>query len=431
MVRGGDSLRGRVVISGYKHALTVIVAAAVAQGLRVTLRNVPDTTETRVLWRILEELGAVGTLEGGVWDLDTTTMRSAVVPVDLSTRIHGSLYLAPALLARFGEVSLGRTGGDRIGPVELGGGRPIGQVAAVLERFGARVSTREGIRASARRLRGCAIDVMEFSSHPDRLRGPQTSSATKTALILAGAAERASFLRNPVVGGATRELCDFLRACGGEVREEADSWCIQTGASSRHVVHEIISDGTEIATFIAAVAHAGGSLLLTGITEQRTRVAMADELNAVAEMGVSLSWTRTGLHVRSTGRLRPLQLVIECNGFSTDAHPLLAVPLLRAEGVSRITDHVWTNRLAYVDLLAQMGARTRISGPTVELWPSRLHPPEERLLPGDSRAAAAAVVAALGVAGTSRIVDEDDHLGRSYERLASKLRSVGATVDEA
>ena len=50
VIRGGRPLRGEVAIGGYKHALTVVAAGAVAAGRRVTLRNVPMTTEVRALF---------------------------------------------------------------------------------------------------------------------------------------------------------------------------------------------------------------------------------------------------------------------------------------------------------------------------------------------------------------------------------------------
>src|SRR5262249_41401011 len=149
---------------------------------------VPSTTESMVLERILCELGAASRLEDGVWELDTRPMRSMPVPIDLSAIVHGSLYLAPALLARFGCVEFCRAGGDRIGPPELGGSRPSEQVGTVMERFGAVVDAAGGLDAECRSLRGCTIDLLDFSTHPSRLRGPAASSATKTALLLAAVA---------------------------------------------------------------------------------------------------------------------------------------------------------------------------------------------------------------------------------------------------
>src|SRR5215472_1100648 len=277
VVHGGRRLSGAVPISGYKHAPTVIVAAAVARSGAVALDNVPVTTESQVLEAILSRMGADSRLGGGRWDLDTGDMRAMPVPGDLSCRAHGSLYLAPALLARFGEVSFAGAGGDRIGPPELGGHRPIAQIAVVMERFGADVDpVGGGLHATARSLRGCELDIMEFSTDTHRLRGPAASSATKAALILASVAQGPTAVRHPVDIEATRELCHFLRACGVSVTDEGDTWRVH-GAGRRDLVpHRLLSDSSEIVTFIAGAAHVGASLLLTGITGERSWSAIED-----------------------------------------------------------------------------------------------------------------------------------------------------------
>jgi UDP-N-acetylglucosamine 1-carboxyvinyltransferase len=431
-VHGGPELLGQVPISGYKHALTVVVAAAVALSRVVSLRNVPMNTETRVLHRILLELGAGSELADGVWELDTRPIVALrPIPGLLSRQVHGSVYLAPALLARFGEVSFPGAGGDRIGPAERDGERPIEQVGAVMERFGASVETRgDGLYASASSLRGCHLDLLEFSSDSEhqRLRGPRASSATKTALLLATAARGRTTLCHPVDRDATWELCDFLRACGAAVTQADDTWCVQGAARDGPVVHRLISDSSEIITFIAGAAHVGGSLELTGITGDRTWRAIAGELQLLRKIGVPMTLGPTWLGVGRAERLEPTAIEIECNGISTDSHPLLALVLLGASGDSAITDHVWTNRFAYARLLEHMGARVRIEGSTIHLGPSRLRRPPQPLVPTDSRAAAVALLAGLGVDGTTTIQDRG-HLDRSYDCLIDKLRAVGAQIE--
>src|SRR5258708_7875211 len=107
VVRGGQTLGGEVPVSGYKHALIGAVAAAVATSTPVTFRNVPSmTTEYRVLRWILEGLGATSRLQDGTWELDPRPMACTQVPPEASALIHGSLDLVPALVARFGRVSV-------------------------------------------------------------------------------------------------------------------------------------------------------------------------------------------------------------------------------------------------------------------------------------------------------------------------------------
>jgi UDP-N-acetylglucosamine 1-carboxyvinyltransferase len=304
----------------------------------------------------------------------------------------------------------------------------------VLERFGARVSTAGGLHARAADLRGCEIDVLDFSTDPARLRGPRTSSATKTALILAAVAEGRTTLRHPGNHEATRELRDFLRACGATITGAGDVWHVEAGAAAgdREVPYRLISDSTGILTYAACAAHVGCLLQITNITGDRTRPAIREELRAMEEMGVPLTWGPNDetLSVGWAEDIRPIELDVECNGFSTDAHPLFVVPLLRARGVSRITEHVWEDRFAYARLLTEMGARLAVRDSTLEIHPSELRPPSAPLTPTDSRAAAVAILAALGVHGTTTVLDAG-HLDRSYETFVERLRSAGAWIEEA
>ncbi len=415
-------------ISGYKHAVTVLVAAAIAHGRSAILRNVPRTTEITRLCEIVEDLGGGGSIADGAWELHAAGVRDETVPAYPSRAIHGSLYLAPALLARHGRVAFPGAGGDQIGPAKLGGARPIGHIAATMERFGASVRCSTGIEATARSLRGCCIDVMDFSTHSERLRGPYASGATKTALLLGSVADGRTEIRHPVDVDATRELCAFLRACGCSVVQDEGVWTLTGGGGRATVTHEVVSDSTEVVTFVACAAHLGASLVLTGITTERTRHALAEELRVLEAIGVPLNWGRDCLRVGHVDHLEPACIEVECNGFSTDAQPIFALLLLDAAGESCITDHVWQDRFKYAQLLRAMGAQLSVEGNRLRLEQSALRAPTRPLRPTDSRAAAVALLAALGVAGATRI-DDEGHLDRSYDSMVAKLGHVGAHIE--
>ena len=59
VIRGGNSLKGRVSISGAKNAALAILAAAVMADEPVTIENVPDVRDTRVVLDAIKEIGAV------------------------------------------------------------------------------------------------------------------------------------------------------------------------------------------------------------------------------------------------------------------------------------------------------------------------------------------------------------------------------------
>ena len=91
---------------------------------------------------------------------------------------------------------------------------------------------------------------------------------------------------------ATWELSTFLQACGCAVEREHEAWHVEPGSHPEPLAYHLMSDSTEIVTFIACAARMGVALRLTGITVDRTREAIAGDLVFLEEMGrVRLFWS--------------------------------------------------------------------------------------------------------------------------------------------
>ena len=122
-------------------------------------------------------------------------------------------------------------------------------------------------------------------------------------------------------------------------------------------------------------------------------------------------------------------------GFPTDLQAPFAVLLTQSEGLSRIHERVFDDRLRYTDELVKMGADIRVEkfaanryGTKAEiLGPTPLHGTSVRAL--DIRAGAGMVLAGLVAAGRTSISDVH-HLDRGYEALVPKLRQIGAQITE-
>src|SRR5712692_4054242 len=112
-VSGGNTLVGEVTIAGYKHALTLLVAASILASNDTTIHNVPVNAETQALVAILQDIGVNVFLADHSLRLNSGQSLRTSVPQDLSQQIHSSLYLIPALLGRLGRVHFGGAGGDR------------------------------------------------------------------------------------------------------------------------------------------------------------------------------------------------------------------------------------------------------------------------------------------------------------------------------
>jgi UDP-N-acetylglucosamine 1-carboxyvinyltransferase len=152
--------------------------------------------------------------------------------------------------------------------------------------------------------------------------------------------------------------------------------------------------------------------------------------------------------VRSGSRLRAVEIqTLPFPGFPTDLQAAFAVLMTQAEGVSKIHERVFDDRLRYTDQLRAMGADIAVPrfvaidddgqpipgairyGTRAEiLGPSTLTGRAVRCL--DIRAGAGVVLAGL-IASGETVVSALHHLDRGYEGFVAKLRDLGASVEES
>jgi len=114
--------------------------------------------------------------------------------------------------------------------------------------------------------------------------------------------------------------------------------------------------------------------------------------------------------------------------FPTDLHPQFAALFAlggRTVGTGRVFERVWQERFRYTEELQKMGAAVKITGDCAAFSPKKLLPATVRS--PDLRGGVALVLAALGVSGRTEITNAAT-IGRGYEHLEAKLRSLGADV---
>ena len=59
VIKGGSRLTGEVLVSGAKNAALAILAAAIMADEPVTIENVPDVRDTRIVLDAIKEIGAI------------------------------------------------------------------------------------------------------------------------------------------------------------------------------------------------------------------------------------------------------------------------------------------------------------------------------------------------------------------------------------
>ena len=232
-----------------------------------------------------------------------------------------------------------------------------------------------------------------------------------------------------IVGAALEpeilDLQNFLNACGAKVSGAGTSTVSIEGKRPLHgCSYEIMPDRVAAATYLCALAAAGGEIYLRRAREEHFAAVTA----ALREAGCEIEDDGQGIRCacnRRLQRVRPVRTA-PYPGFPTDAQAVLMAALLRSQGATVFEETIFENRYRHVDELIRMGADIRTAGRVaVVAGVDRLHGAPVRCT--DLRGGAALCVAALAAEGETA-VGEISHIDRGYEDIARDLQALGADI---
>ena len=411
-IRGGNPLHGTIEISGAKNAAVAILPAALLVDGVCRIENVPQISDVTLILQILRELGAdVRLVNATTVEVDCSHIRNRQVPYELGRKIRASYYLLGALLGRFGWAEVPLPGGCDLG------GRPIDQHIKGFVAMGAEVEVRGGL-------------VYAQVPQGGRLRGGNvyldivSVGATMNIMLAAALAEGMTVIENAAKEPHIVDLANFLNSMGANIMGAGTDVIKVRGVGRlRGGCYSIIPDQIEAGTYMAAVAAAGGEVLIKNVIPKHLDCISAK----LIEMGVEIEENDDSVLVRRSGPLKRTNIkTMPYPGFPTDMQSQIGAVLCTAQGTSVITEGVWDNRYRYVDELRRMGARIQVDGKVAVIEGV------ERLTGApvhacDLRAGAAMVIAGLAAQGVTE-VDSIHHIERGYENLVEKLIGVGADI---
>ncbi|MGH9155946.1 MAG: UDP-N-acetylglucosamine 1-carboxyvinyltransferase [Acidimicrobiales bacterium] len=409
VVRPGPPLSGRVKVAGAKNSVLKLLAATVlAEGDHV-LTKVPRIGDVETMCDLLVAMGLEVRRDGSTLTVHRPADIVPEAPYELVERMRASIAVLGPLLAREGRARVAMPGGDDFGA------RPVDDHLCGLEALGAGFEMSHGvIEGRADRLLGARV-LLEVPSH----------TATDTILMAAVLAKGTTVIDNAAREPEVADLAAFLNRMGARITGAGSSTIEIEGVDGLvPVEHEVVADRVEAATFLAAVAIAGGEITLEGARPEHMDMLT----RKLGEMGLRTSPTVDGLWAFAPGRLASIDVsTLPYPGVATDYKPLLVSLLCVADGVGIVTENLFgANRFAYVAELVRMGADIRIQGhhAVVRGVPRLSGAPVKA---PDLRAGAALVLAGLGADGET-VVSGAGHILRGYEDLAGKLASLGADV---
>jgi UDP-N-acetylglucosamine 1-carboxyvinyltransferase len=417
VIEGGVPLKGTVVPSGNKNAALPILAATVLTDQPVTIHNLPNIGDVRIMLRILEDLGASVERHGNhSVTIRVGAARSSPDP-RLFGEIRGSMTLLGPILARTGRVELTLPGGDRIGR------RRIDTHLLAMAALGAQVEANDRLALEGAVLRGADVWLDEASV-----------TGTENTVMAACLARGETVIRNAASEPHVQELCRFLNSMGAEI-EGIGSNVLHIQGRERLAGGEctIGPDFMEVGSFMGLAAVTGGEILIKDAAPEHLGM-------------IRMVFERLGVGFQIQGRdiLVPagqeLAVVDDLGGavpkiddapwpgFPSDLMSIVLVVATQARGTVLVHEKMFDSRLYFVDRLIAMGARIILCDPhrAVVVGPAQLH--GETLTSPDIRAGMALLIAALCARGQS-VVQNINQIDRGYERIEAKLQALGAQIE--
>ncbi|HYY87420.1 MAG TPA: UDP-N-acetylglucosamine 1-carboxyvinyltransferase [Chloroflexota bacterium] len=417
VIQGGTPLRGTVPISGAKNAALKLMAAAVLCDEPCTISNAPRIADVEYILEVLNDLGASASWTGDhELQIHAERLDWLFIPLEAAQRLRASFIMLGPLLARTGKVIIPNPGGDRIGR------RPVTVHVEALRTLGAEIEYKWGYyyASAPKGLQGAKLRLAEASV-----------TGTENLLMAAVLARGRTVIRNAAAEPEVDNLIAFLNAMGGRVqRDEHDVHTIVVEGVPLGSLHgsstEVIPDRIEAGSFAIAAAMTGGELFLEGARANH----LGAFLDACRQTGIQIEEEPNGLRVAGQPPFRRHDVCTEIYpGFPTDLQAPFSLALVKADGVSVITENLYEDRFDYTTALQAMGANIHVFDAHTAAFkgPSELQGAAVTI--PDLRAGATLVLAALAAEGESCITGVE-HVKRGYQDLAGKLSRVGARISE-
>ncbi len=418
VIEGGHRLSGVIRANGNKNSALKLLPACLLTDEPVTLHNVPDITDVRVMCDILRGLGVSVEDQGNhTLRVHAKQIRTHKVNPELAKAVRASIVLAGPMLARQGQLELPAPGGDVIGR------RRLDTHMLALTELGARIDFDGVFKMQADGLKGATILLDEASV-----------TATENAVMAASLATGTSILRNAASEPHVQELCRFLNGLGAQIDGIGSNEITIQGVTRLHGGEfRVGADYLEVVSFI-------GAAVMTG-SEIRIQDAAPSVLNTIAPVfkRLGVSWQVEGEDVlvprsqsmtivQDLGKRIPQIKAQPWPGFPSDLLSIALVIATQSAGAVLFHEWMYENRLFFTDKLVSMGARivlcdphrALIQGPTALRGNIALTSP-------DIRAGMTLLLAALSARGSTTIRNVRQ-IDRGYERVDERLRALGAHI---
>jgi UDP-N-acetylglucosamine 1-carboxyvinyltransferase len=422
-ISGVQTPKGVVTVSGAKNSATRLLAAALISDEKVKFKNFPT--------QLLDVHYKVAFIEamGGVIDIDNQKEELTINPSDIVDKqlpnyeatVRTTYLFAAGLLKKNGIARIPYPSGCKIGD------RGYDLHIMVWEKFGAKVEEKEEyIEVTAKN--GLKASDIQFPIN--------TIGGTENALICAATINGTSTIKNAYISPEIEDLMDFLRSLGAEIETDGNSFIrIKGNSFLKGTIHAVIPDRIEALTWLVYGAITRGDITIRDVPFEKMKIPLIH----IRECGIEFYQNDNEIIIRpeclKNNVIQPFELATGTHpGVISDMQPFFVLLGIFANGISRVHDYRYPDRLEYCKQLEKLfpnqlkwkkGQITTYGN----LTSHRDMSSEQNVLEStDLRGSMAILLAALSKNSKTSIKDVQLAM-RGYNNLIAKLRGLGIEVD--
>jgi len=410
LIKGGNTLSGKINCSGAKNAALPMIAATILCDQKVVLRNLPYLQDITTMFELLGSMGSEILLDENMdFTISSANLKDIEARYELVKTMRASILVLGPLLAKHGKARIALPGGCAIGS------RPVNFHLDALKELGAEINLRNGyIEASAKKLRGANI---RFSGI--------TVTGTENLMMAATLAEGKTTLSNVAKEPEIIDLANMLNSMGADIQGAGSDKIIINGVENlTGTTFDIPADRIEAGTYLVAAAVTKGSITIDGIDPNRL-------------MRVIEKLRNTGANIEHTDNSITIGMDKDCPQpvdittapfpeFPTDMQAQFSVINAISDGTANIYETVFENRFMHILELNRMGCDITVKGNHALIKGVKSIYGAE-VMATDLRASASLILAGLCAKGET-VVDRIYHIDRGYERIEEKLNYLGADI---
>ncbi|MBQ0136598.1 MAG: UDP-N-acetylglucosamine 1-carboxyvinyltransferase [Bacteroidales bacterium] len=428
VVEGGHRLHGSITPSGAKNEALQVLCAVLLSKETIVIDNIPDILDVNNLIDLLREMGVrVEKQSSRRYAFTAATLNSAYLDSEdfrkRCNRLRGSVMFIGPLLARLGQVTYAKPGGDKIGR------RRLDTHFQGMLNLGATFEYNKNLLAYTFKAKQCLQGAYMLLDE---------ASVTGTANIVMAAvlAQGTTTIYNAACEPYLQQLCKMLNRMGAKISGVGSNLLTIEGVRELHgTEHTLLPDMIEVGSFIGMAAITGSELTIKNV--------QYDDLGIIPEtfrrMGIQVVRQGDDIYIPQQEHYQ-IESFLDGSilniadapwpGLTPDLLSVILVVATQARGSVLIHQKMFESRLFFVDKLIDMGAQIILCDPHRAVVIGHDHQMQlkrNNMTSPDIRAGIAMLIAAMSADGISRI-DHIDQIDRGYEKIEERLNAIGAHI---